>query len=209
MFGIDMQIYECEKMVDVSHQSIIEWYKKLRQVCSSVLKDEPIALGNSSSSIVELDESLFGKKRKYNRGSGRQDTWVFGMVEKGTRHVVFRVVEKRNRDTLVPIIQQNVSPGTIIHSDCWAAYNTLEREGYVHKKVNHSEQFKADDGTCTNEIEGIWGLVKLKIKERKGIGHDKIPEILDEFSYRYRYGRSNGDVYYRLLRDIAAFNYKH
>ena len=205
MFSIDMQIYETEKMVDVSHPCVVDWYKKLRKICSAAINNDPVVLGNTNGAVVEIDESLFGKKRKYHRGTGKQDTWVFGMVEKGTRKVLFKVVDRRNRETLLPIIKSSVPEGTEIRSDCWAAYATLESEGYVHNTVNHSVEFKADDGTCTNEIEGIWGLVKLKIKERKGILHENIPDLLDEFTYRYRYGQSNGDVYNRFLRDISRF----
>lgn len=115
------------------------------------------------------------------------------------------MVEKRNTDTLLSIIHDSVKPGTVINSDCWRAYSRLAQVGYVHNTVNHSVEFKSEDGTCTNEIEGIWSLIKLKIKEKKGILHDKIPDILDEFSYRYRYGHSNGDVYQRLLLDIGTY----
>ena len=54
-----------------------------------------------------------------------------------------------------------------------------------------------------NSFEGIWGLVKLKIKSMKGVFYDKISAILDEFTYLHRYGLSDGDVYYKLLSDKA------
>ena len=45
--------------------------------------DNPLLLeGTVSRNIVEIDISLFGKKRKYNRGSGNQNIWVFGAVER-------------------------------------------------------------------------------------------------------------------------------
>ncbi|CAC5424217.1 unnamed protein product [Mytilus coruscus] len=81
------------------------------------LKNDTIVLGESMGSI-EIDESLSGKKRKYNRGSGKQDRWVFGMLEKGTRKVILRVVEKCNRETLEPIIKENEAEGSTIHLDC-------------------------------------------------------------------------------------------
>ncbi|VDI67222.1 Hypothetical predicted protein [Mytilus galloprovincialis] len=173
-FGIDLQIYEVEKLSDISHVSVIEWFDQFRIVCKESLTNDPVLLGSNSEHLIEIDESLFGKKRKYHRGTGKQDTWVFGMVEKGSRKVILQIVEKRDRKTLLPIIQENVAEGAHINSDCWAAYNTLEKEGFVHKTVNHSKEFKAQDGTCTNEIEGIWGLAKLKIKSMKGVRHERI-----------------------------------
>jgi hypothetical protein len=96
------------------------------------------------------------------------------MVEKGTR----KVVERRNKTTLMPIIKENSLEGLTIHSDCWSAYNSLVGERFVHKTVDHSKDFKSEDGTCTNEIEGIWG----NVKEMKGILHERIGAFLYEFS---------------------------
>ena len=67
-----MQVYEVEKFTDISHVTIIEWYKHLRGLCKEFLKRDPILLGIAEGSVVEIDESLFGKKRKYNRGIGKQ-----------------------------------------------------------------------------------------------------------------------------------------
>lgn len=200
---MDFQIYEVEKLVEINHCTVIEWYDTFREKIIHFLKEDPIVLGESMGTI-EIDESLYGKKRKYNRGTGKQDTWVFGMVEKGTRKVIFRVVERRNRDTLIPIIKENAVEGSVIHSDCWAAYNSLADEGFIHKTVNHSEEFKAEDGTCTNEIEGIWGITKNKIKKMKGVRHERIGDLLHEFSYRYRHGYSNGDVFNKFIHDIGS-----
>ena len=120
--------------------------------------------------------------------------------------MAFHVVEKRDKSTLLPLIENCVEKGCQIYSDGWKAYSCLQREGFKHSVVNHSVEFKAEDGTCTNSIEGMWGLVKLKIKSMKGVLHDKISAILDEFTYRHRYGLPNGDVYYKLLSDIANHN---
>ena len=50
---------------------------------------------------VEIDESMFGHKRKYNRGRVSEGAWVFGMVERGSgRALTFRVPD-RTRETLV------------------------------------------------------------------------------------------------------------
>ncbi|CAC5389964.1 unnamed protein product [Mytilus coruscus] len=149
-FGIDLQVYEVEKLSDISHVSVIEWFDQFRELCEESLINDSVLLASNNEHIIEIDENLFGKKRKYHRGTGKQDTWVFGLVEKGSRKVILKIVEKRNRSTLLPIIKENVAVGAHINSDCWAAYNTLGKEGFVHKTVNHSKEFRASDGTCTN-----------------------------------------------------------
>ncbi len=50
-------------------------------------------------------------------------------------------VEKRDANTLLPIIEKHVRVGTMIHSDEWRAYNRLSSLGYEHQTVNHSENF--------------------------------------------------------------------
>ena len=107
----------------------------------------------------------------------------------------FQLVERRNSETLYPIIESGVEKGSTIYSDMWHAYNNLESEGYDHKCVNHSVEFKSEDGCCTNTIEGLWGLVKLKIKKMKGVLRSRLVYVLDELMYRYRFGHENGDVF--------------
>lgn len=72
-------------------------------------------------------------------------------------------MDKRDEATSLPIIEQKIEPGTIIVSDCWAAYNKLENHGYTHKTVNHSKEFVNEDGDHTNKIEGHWRQAKAKL----------------------------------------------
>jgi len=63
-------------------------------------------------------------------------------------------------DSLIPIIKRWILPGTTILSDCWKAYSSLEREGFIHNTVNHSLQFVTDAGTHTNNTESRWNASK-------------------------------------------------
>ena len=49
----------------------------------------------------------------------------------------------RTAQTLLPLIQQHVQPGTVVHSDQWSAYSTGARLPNVgsHATVNHSLRF--------------------------------------------------------------------
>jgi hypothetical protein len=50
-----------------------------------------------------------------------------------------QTVDKRDADTLLPIIQSVVQPGTIIHSDQWRAYYRIQEK--LHLNINSLDSF--------------------------------------------------------------------
>ena len=75
-----------------------------------------------------------------------------------------RIVKNRTKETLLEHIQMYVKPGTVIITDCWAAYKDLkDLEGmdYTHYTVNHSKTYVDPvTGAHTNTIEGTWAHCK-------------------------------------------------
>ena len=70
---------------------------------------------------------------------------MFGMV--GTSQSpalgVMVTVQDRSAQTLLPIMQQHLRPGTIVHSDSWAAYRNVQQLPPVvqHGIVNYTLNF--------------------------------------------------------------------
>lgn len=54
------------------------WHKRFKYCCAQYMSDNWSKLGGDN--IIEIDESSFTKKTKYNRGRRRKDRWVFGIV---------------------------------------------------------------------------------------------------------------------------------
>ena len=98
------------------------WFTFCREVCFEICIRNGSKIGGYDV-IVEIDESKIGK-RKYHRGKLVEGQWVFGGCEKDdSQNYCFIVpVEKREKDTLLALIQNWVRPGSIIMSDCWKAY---------------------------------------------------------------------------------------
>jgi len=135
-----------------SKSTVIDWYNLCHDVVVDQFSKRPKMEGPGY--IVQIDESLFQGKRKYNRGRLQrgdydsqphedsdetsndeneapvennqrnygnriQGSWVFGLCcnkdNKTERR--FFIVEKRDRQTLLPIIEKEVEIGTTIHSD--------------------------------------------------------------------------------------------
>nr|CAH7719933.1 unnamed protein product [Callosobruchus chinensis] len=155
--------------------------------------------------VVQIDESLFGH-RKYERGRVLQGNWVLGIIEDGREDVRMVVVDKRDSDTLIPIIQKHVKPGTTIHTDSWKAYDGLGDAGYVHHKVNHSDienRFVAQDGTHTQRIEATWRPAKNWFRG-KHYAKGQFADYLCEYLWRRHCNKNNIDLFNCLVDAIVA-----
>ena len=168
---------------EVSTKTVTDFKFQIRQLLAEHVKIYPQEIGGIDEEgnriIVEIDETKLGK-RKYHRGKRVEGVWVFGGVERTPQRRVFCMsVENRTAQTLMPLIYKYIKPGSIIHSDCWRAYNGIEGEvppefesvcpidpEYTHKTVNHSIGYKADNGTHTNTIEGTWLGLKINVPYR-------------------------------------------
>ena len=117
------------------------------------------------------------------------------------------IVQRRNAATLLPIIQAHVAPGTIVHSDQWAAYNRVGSLPNVsgHDVVNHTYHFvDPTTGVHTQNVESYWNRVKGKLKRMKGCTSDQLPSYLDEFLWKERHGTTRRQTFKNIMRDISV-----
>ena len=95
-------------------------------------------------------------------------------------------VDRRDAQTLIPIIQQYILPRTTIQSDEWAAYGALRNDpNYIHHTVNHSVHFvDPTTSTHTQNIENIWMHARMKEKKQCGVRRSLFDSYLLEFMWR-------------------------
>lgn len=138
------------------------------------------------SGIVEADETYIGGKREGKRGRGAAGkTPVFGVVKRGGG-IKTKIVENVKAETLMPLIEEMVEPGSLIATDESGSYNKVDSLFYTHGTVRHAAGQYADGPIHTNTIEGFWSQFKRSVH---GTYHKVSPKhlqaYLDEFSYRY------------------------
>ena len=181
------------RILGLSKTTVTKFFKKFRNLTSLHFQMQPIKLGGPGN-IVEIDESAFSRKAKFHRGSAlhKKTLWVFGAVAQDGMGFM-QVVPNRTRATLEPIISDIISAGSVIHSDCWKAYNNIAvipNKNYTHRTVNHSDKrnpFKNPvTGVHTNRIEGYWSKHKMNLKAMYGIPKDLLPSYIHEFLYKER-----------------------
>lgn len=85
-------------------------------------KETDAGLIGGEGKVVQIDESKFGK-RKFNKGRRVTGHWVLGMIEDDSEDVRLEVCPEniRSSDTLLPLIQKHVAPGTTVCTDYWRA----------------------------------------------------------------------------------------
>lgn len=156
-FAKDLQNYQiCELMPHITSKTLNKCISTIRQTLSDkwTEKLETLRFTNVEmgiKNIIQIDESIFGKKSKNNRGKKFHKDWVFGMIDTTTRMIVLQMVATRDTGTLLPLIQKHVDTGCHIAHDGWGVYMNLQNHGYQHHStVIHTREFVAQDGTHTN-----------------------------------------------------------
>ncbi|XP_065677387.1 uncharacterized protein LOC136092768 [Hydra vulgaris] len=152
-------------IVGVCAKTSVQWYQYFREVCTFKIIDLPntVQLGGPGH-IVEMDESLMFK-RKNNVRHVVEKHWIFGAYDLTSKKGYLRRVPDRTAETLMPLIVTWVAPGSTIHLDQWASYNTLNNLGYDHLTVNHTTNF-VDPliHATTNHVESFWSRIKCRLK---------------------------------------------
>ena len=115
------------------------------------------------------------------------------MVERETNTLLIYPVSDRSEDTLLPIIQRHVEPGSTIYSDGWRAYCGLNDFGYHHFTVLHKYSFKKvyiqedtreEVEIHTNHIEGAWKHAKEHFRRMSGTKISQFEGHLCEIMWR-------------------------
>jgi transposase-like protein len=202
---------QISEYIDISPRVCVDYLNFIREICSWKILQESKQLGGEGQ-IVQLDESVIYKP-KYNLGAGFKTPakWIFALYDVTRKIAYVEFVEKRNAETLLPIIKRWVKPGTEIHTDCWAAYNKIYSMDvsppFLHKTVNHSQNFVDPESKAhTNNVEAYWSSVKRKFKILNGTSRAMTASYLDEHMYLQKYGGSSELAFRNILLHIAEYS---
>lgn len=161
------------------------------------------------SGIVEVDETYIGgqwkNKRKCirdrgtKRGRGTSKQPAFGIYCRSGK-VWAEIVDDVEAESLMPLIEEQVTKGSVICSDTWRAYTGIAAKGYVHRLVKHSEgEYSNRKGTHINGLEGFWGYLKRKLAAKGGIRRERLPLYLAEYVWRFNHRDLNVEEKTRVL----------
>lgn len=193
-----------------SKETIANWLSYCREVCMTWCDEYFAREGKIGGDkiVVEVDECKVGK-RKYNRGRFKEGSWILGLIEANTgddaakrRGGKLRLElcpgNKRDANTLLPLIAKHVKPGTIVVTDLWKAYNNLPEYEYEHFTVNHSRHFvDPASGANTQTIESTWRVIKYELP--KSSRNSMLADHLCEFLWRRHVRHFDLDPFYHFV----------
>ncbi|XP_067051263.1 uncharacterized protein [Acropora muricata] len=197
------------RMLEINPSQISRMCQLARDVVSWDLQQRPI-VPFGAPFVAKVDESKFNHKPKANRGRrALRENWVFGVVctAYSPARGYFEVVDRRDRDTLMPILQRVLLPGTEVHSDDWGAYFNMPAHApnvQTHRVVVHTANFVDPvTGVHTQEVESAWARLKYKVKMRKGVRHYDLQSFLNE--HMWRDWRGENDVFTNFLQVLSRY----
>ena len=122
-----------ENTISTSTRMIADYFSYCWEVCTWSVECK-LATDGKIGSVgmnVEINKSNFGK-RKYQRGRMIEGQWVLRGICQETLEIFLIAFPENKRDcqTLEPLILQHVAPGSTIITNCWKAYDNLGAQGF-------------------------------------------------------------------------------
>lgn len=172
---------ELQRQLGVTYKCAWRIGHQIRQHMAVVDGDDTL------SGEVEIDETYIGGKTK---GLGvqegkRRKAIVMGMVERDG-DLMTKVVPNVRKKTLLPIIEENIEKGSLLHTDELRTYKRLDKHGYGHDVVKHNMFQYVKGNAHVNTIEGFWSRLKQSIRgTHVHVSPKHLASYASEFEYRY------------------------
>jgi len=147
---------------------------------------------------VEVDEAFVGGRTK-GKGRGVTDApLVVAAVEvrhresprKGRRQVYagrlrLRHIVSRAQEELEPFVHENITPGSLIHTDGWDGYNRLERLGYGHAPLVIGGNHALTDKHLPM-VHIVFSNLKTWLRgTHHGVSPQHLQAYLNEYAFRF------------------------
>lgn len=195
---------QIERELGVTYKTAWRMANRIRHM---LMEQDDTPLGGE----VEVDETFIGgKPRAGDRqkpGQAQRRAWndkaiAWGAVERGGK-VRAHVITSTGGPTVRGQVRKFVMPSATVFTDELPAYKTLNREGYEHHRINHTDRVYVEGNVHTQTIEGFWSTVKNGIRgSYHAVSHKWLQGYLNEYAWRYNHRHDAQPMFTSLL--VAA-----
>lgn len=183
--------HQLHRTLEISYKAA--WF--LAHRIREAMRSGELAPFGGEGGVVEVDETFIGRKPGFEKRSGNQHKIpVLSLVHRETGQCRSFVVDKANRETLVPIVLANVDRETYIMTDEAGQYRGQFRTLFLgHGRVNHAAGEYARGRVTTNTVEGYFSIFKRGMKGvYQHCSEKHLHRYLAEFDFRYNNRQANG-----------------
>jgi hypothetical protein len=200
---------QLERELGVTYKTAWRMFNKIRN--QVMTQDETPLTGE-----VEADETFVGGKiRQSERRKRDAMGWDRKKWSADKKVIVFGAVERKGRirATILPnsggpalhsSVTSFVVPGSILFTDEYPGYSTLER-AYRHRRIRHRDRIYVDGDVHTQTIEGFFGLFKNGVR---GVYHSVsrkwLQGYINEYAWRYNRRDSATPMFRELLNEAVT-----
>jgi transposase-like protein len=123
----------------------------------------------------------------------------------GAKRTLTFILKKENQTDLGKLAPVYIAKGSVICADESDAYDLLQAK-YPVKRVNHSVEYRADDGTTNNQAESFFSRFR---RFQFGQVHKLSPKYLDNYANEMAYREdtrrwANGNIFLDILHKCAT-----
>jgi transposase-like protein len=179
--------HQIHRMLGITYKSAWFMMHRLREA----MRSDDLPPFGGEGKTVEVDETYIGRVKGIPKrhGSAQHKNMVLTLVERGGGARSFHVDGKAISD-IMPIVRENVSRESAIHTDEAKHYYDVSKEYAEHETVNHKrEEYARYDGErliTSNTVEGYFSIFKRGMKGvYQHCGEQHLHRYLAEFDFRY------------------------
>ena len=149
-FSCRRTISDASETLDHSKQTVMAFYKLFRASILYFLDKNSNKIGGEGI-VIHFDETpITSRHGNTGRYMPSNTVWVVGAINIYTRGSFLKFLPSRSRNDLFHFLNEWILPGSVVHTDCLASYNTLSSLGFTHFSVNHSRNLISPDGIHAN-----------------------------------------------------------
>ena len=191
-------------------------YKTAWRMFNKIRNELMVQDATPLSGEVEADETFVGGKlRNSHRREAKAKGWdpftahwdrkviVFGAVERGGR-IRAEVIPNSRGPILTGKVHEYVLPASMVYTDDYKGYLKLGKQGFTHRRINHSAKIYVEGDVHTQTIEGFFGLFKNGVRGAyHSVSAKWLQGYVNEYVWRYN-RREDGTQMFRDLIETAA-----
>lgn len=162
---------------------------KLRESLSAK-KNTSLLQGEVHIDGAYMHTTLRPKNKKEDRIDRRllinqpKDKCCILVIRQKTQQTRTFVIKSESESEVLKLVKENVDPSATICADENSAYNILHGH-YNVKRVNHSKEYRSDDGTTNNYAESYFSRFRrMQIGQVHKISNKYLNEYANEIAYR-------------------------